>query len=262
MQKLNDAVLTIEIKNQKPLDLLDLTDSLMAVAEAFRDYATQETGDPLPDNMRLHVRELRSGSVFADLIAMTDQAQWILEHGEVLAGFVGNLNEVMNFFMGRSSTPETAPTRREASQAIRIAEPIAKDTGSQLNIQVAEGGVVNLSQVIHMTTPDANAAQNGARRYLGPAKPASYIATDQLLTLEQVKNSAKSKTGDRGIIETIGSHAVKLQFLSEDAKRKVLELEENPLQSVFIVDVEVRSVEGKAMLYRIVDVKDSIPKDS
>lgn len=85
----DDAVLRVEIKNSKPVDLIDLTTSLMALAQSFQDYANQKTADPLPDNMRLYVKELRSGSVIAELVSMTDQIQWIAEHIEVLAGFVG-----------------------------------------------------------------------------------------------------------------------------------------------------------------------------
>lgn len=256
----DDAVLRVEIKNKKPVDLIDLTASLMALAQYFQDYATSNTGDPLPDNMRLHVKEMRTGSVIAELVTLADQAQWIIEHIEVMAGFVGNLDDLMKFFMGQKDTPEAQPTRRQAEQVIKIAEPIAKDTGSQLNIQVMDGGTVNIHQTINVTSLDANAMQNGAKRFLGPQLPASYVATDQLMTLEQVKNSAKASTGDRGIIETISEKPVKLHFLSEEAKRRVLELQENPLKCVFLVDVDVRSAEGRPTLYRVLEVKDVIPK--
>ncbi len=257
----DDAVLRVEIKNSRPVDLIDLTTSLMALAQSFQDYATSATGDPLPDNMRLYVKEMRSGSVIAELVTLSDQAQWIADNIEVLAAFVGNLDDLMKFFMGREPSTSEPPTRKQAGQIVSIAEPIAKDSGAQLNIQVMDGGVVNIQQTINITSTEANAMQNGARRFLGPALPASYVAADQLMTLEQVKNSAKAKTGDRGVIETVTDKPVKLQFLGEEAKRKVLELDhENPLQCAFLVDVEVRSVQGRPTLYRIIEVKDVIPK--
>lgn len=49
---------------------------------------------------------------------------------------------------------------------------------------------------------------------------------------------------------------MKLIFLTDDAKRKVLELPANPFQKAFLVDVDVRTAGGKPALYRIVDVKD------
>lgn len=257
----DDAVLRVEIKNSKPVDLIDLTTSLMALAQSFQDYANAKTADPLPDNMRLYVKEIRSGSVIAELVSMTEQAQWIAEHIDVLAGFVGNLDDIMKFFMGKKAEPTEAPTRKQAGQVIGIAEPIAKDSGAQLNIQVMDGGTVNIHQTINITSPDANAMQNGAKRFLGPALPAIQVLSDQLMVLEQVKNSPTAKTGDRGVIEVITERPVKLRFLNEEAKRKVLELDhENPFQCVFLVDVKVRSVEGKPVLYEIIEVKDVIPK--
>lgn len=258
----DDAVLRVEIKNSKPVDLIDLTTSLMALAQSFKDFATANSGDPLPDNMRLYVKEMKSGSVIAELVTLTEQAQWITENIEVLAGFVGNLNDLMTFFMGKVDAPAQRPTKRQAEQIIGIAEPIAKDSAAQMNVQVMDGGVVNLHQTIHITSLDANAMQNGAKRFLGPALPASYVAADQIMVLEQVKNVANAKTGDRGVIEAITSRPVKLRFLTEEGKRKVLELDHlNPLQCAFLVDVDVRSVEGKPVLYQVIDVKDIIPKD-
>lgn len=257
----DSAVLRVEIKNVQPVDLIDLTTSLMALGQSFSDYATAKTGDPLPDNMRLYVKEMRSGSVIAEFVTLTEQAQWIAEHIEVLAGFVGNLDDLMKFFMGKTAAPADPPTKKQAGQIVSMVEPIAKDSGAQLNIQVMDGGTVNIHQTVHVTSVDANAVQNGAKRFIGPALPSSFVATDQLMVLEQVKNSAKAKTGDRGIIEAITDRPVKLRFLSEDAKRKVLELDhENPLQCAFLIDVDVRTVEGRPALYQVIEVKDVIPK--
>jgi hypothetical protein len=49
----------------------------------------------------------------------------------------------------------------------------------------------------------------------------------------------------------VSDRPVKLQFLSDETKRKVLDLHEDPFQCAFLVDVEVRTVGGKPALYRI-----------
>lgn len=255
----DDAVLTVELKNSKPIDLIDLTTSLMALAQSFQDYAVAHTGEP-QEAMKLYVRDIRQGSVIADLVAATNQVDFLVKNLDVLAGFVANIQDIADYFLGRKTEPVSKPTPKQARQISQIVEPVAKDSGSQMNIQVFDGGTVNV-QHVHFASMDSNAIQNGVARFLGPALPASYVAIDQLITLDQVKNRPKSKTGDFGIIETIAQRPVKLQFLSEDAKRQVLELQENPLQCVFLVDVEVRSVEGKPTLYRIITVKDVIHRD-
>ncbi len=205
-----------------------------------------------------HHDRLRHG-----LVALAEQTQFILENAEVLAGFVGNLQDVISYFLGTTrAAPAGIPSTKQARQIGSIVEPIAKDSASQMNIAIAGGVHFHAPVQINLTSLEANAVQNAAARFLGPSLPASCVASDQLMTLDQVKNRLKAKTGDYGIIETITDRPVRLQFLSEEAKRAVLELDhENPLQSVFLVDVEVRTVEGKPRLYRIIEVKDVIPKD-
>ncbi len=258
-----DAVLRVEIKNQRPVELADFTASMSAFAEAFKDYAAAHTQDPQPENMRLYVRSMQDGSIVAELVALAEQTQFILENAEVLAGFVGNLQDVISYFLGTTrAAPAGIPSTKQARQIGSIVEPIAKDSASQMNIAIAGGVHFHAPVQINLTSLEANAVQNAAARFLGPSLPASCVASDQLMTLDQVKNRLKAKTGDYGIIETITDRPVRLQFLSEEAKRAVLELDhENPLQSVFLVDVEVRTVEGKPRLYRIIEVKDVIPKD-
>lgn len=256
--KRDNSLLRVEFNNTKPIELTDLTSSFSALAESFKDYAHQRTGDPQPDNLRLYVKEIKSGSVIADLVAMADQAQFIVEHVEVFAGFVANANELVNFFMGRSSSHGVKPTQRQARQIAQIVEPVAKDFGSQFNMNVSDGATVNVYQSFNIGGMEAAAVQNEITRYLGPQLPASRILEDQLMVLEQVKNDAAAKSGDRGIIEAISTKPVKLQFASETAKRTVLNLQENPLQCVFQVTVEVRSTGGRPVLYRIIEVADII----
>ena len=258
MVKESGSVLTVEIKNTRPVELLDLTASLQALAYSFREYAN-ERGDPLPDNIQLYVSELRTGSIIAQLSALAEQAQWVLDHVEILAGFVSNTQDVVSFFLGRDTKSATTPSKQQAAHVSSIVEPIAKDGGSQINISI--NGPVTFAPTIVLNSLEANALQNSVKRYLGAQLPATMVKPDEVMTLEQVKNSAKSRTGDRGIIETISDRAVKLQFLSDESKRKVLELHENPFQCAFLVDVEVRSAGGKPVLYRILDVKDVILPD-
>jgi hypothetical protein len=253
-------LLTVEIKNEQPVDLVDFTTSMMALAQEFQEFANASSAeDDGPSNIKLFVREMRSGSIIADLIPIAQQADWILDHKDVLGAFVGNLQELANYFLGTKGHAKE-PTGSEAKRLAQILEPIAKDGGAQLNIQATDQAKVEIHNHFHLSSRDANAIQNGIRRFLGPDLPALEIRRDQLMTLEQVKNVAKSKTGDRAIIEAIWPKAVKVHFLSDEAKSRVLNLEENPLQKIFVVDVEVHSSGGKPALYRVIDVKDVIEK--
>lgn len=260
--EMDDQVLRIELKTTKPVELVDLAASFMAFAESFRDHANTRSGEPIPDNVRLYIKEIRSGSIIADLSALAEQASFILKHAEMFAAFLGNMNEIANYFLGTPKLEEAKkPSPKEAKQLAQILEPVAKDAGSQLNINVAEGGVVNIHQSFHISSRDANAVQNSVARYLGPPLPIDQTLHEQLMVLEQVKNNSASKSGDRGIIEAISHKAVKLHFSSEEIKKSILTQHENPLQGVFMVTVNVRYVSGEPVIYKILEVIDFIPKE-
>lgn len=253
-----DAMLTFELKNQRPVDLLDLTVSMTAFAKAFQDYVVAASGEPI-GNYGLAVRELRTGSIIADLIPTADQITWLLDHKDLVGGFVVSLNEIVQYFITGAIPAAGVPTKSQAEQVSKIVEPVAKDVGSQLTVVASDQARVIVHQTSYISYVDANAVQNGARRLAGPDLPAERTERDVLLVLEQVKNSPTSKTGDRGIIEKISHRPIKLRFLAPDAKRAILELQDNPLRCAFLVDVHVKSVGGQPRLYEILTVNDVIP---
>jgi hypothetical protein len=251
-----DSSVRFELKNQKPVDLLDLTASLSAFGESYQDFILDAGFDNEPGNVRFFVKEIRSGSIIADLISVASQASITLEHLDAAAAFMTHLNHVVQFFLGLAVLPasDKGPTKKEAEQIVKILEPVAKDGGAQLFLNVTGG--IHLHQHYNYDSQQANAVQNSARRYLGPSLPTTEIRHDVLMRLHQVRGGVTSKVGDMGIIEEVSKARVKLSFASEEAKRKILD-QPFPFDSIFVVDVEVKASEGKPALYRILLVKDA-----
>jgi len=202
-----EALIRFELRNSKPVDLLDLTNALSPFGEAYQDHVVESGFEIDRGNIRLFIREIRSGSIVADLASIAEQASLVLRHIDVAAGFVTHLDQLCQFFLGLVSLG-APPSKREAQQVMSVMEPVAKDGSSQLFINVR--GDVHVHY--HYDSQQANAIQNAARRYLGPQLPASQIYQDQLLTLFQVRGDVASTVGDRGVIETISPDPVKLGF--------------------------------------------------
>jgi hypothetical protein len=253
----SEPIITFKLENSKPVDLLDLTGSLAAFGEAYRDYVAGAGYDVEPGNVRLFVREIRTGSIIADLASMADQASWVLSHLDAAAGFISHFDQILRYFLLLPSASLEPPTKREAVQAIAVMEPVAKDGGANLFLNVS--GDVHIHH--HYNSQQANAVQNSARRFLGQTLPTNEVHHDQLLSLYQVRGDVASKVGDRGVIEAISPHSVKLIFASEEVKRQIVETHENPFQKIFLVDVEAKATEGKVRLYRILAVKDVLDRN-
>lgn len=266
-----EGLLTFKFDNKAPVALDDLAVSLNSLAQFYEDYLAVSGKAPTEEGVRLYVHDLRTGSIIAVLQAIADQAHLLFgEHGVVptlksafdqadtLAGFLGSLNDVVQFFLGKPNGTKQ-PTKKEAEEIIKIFEPVARDSGSQLNVQF--NGTVNIEAIhYHYNSQEANAVQNSARRYLGPTLPTNQILHDETLVLHQVRGDSKSKSGDKGIIDSISQRPVKLLFTSEKIKNDILESPDNPFQQVFVVDVEVKTADGKPALYKVLALKDSFEK--
>jgi hypothetical protein len=256
------AELKVRLENSRPVEVSDLGRSLQALGEQYKEFVVAQGYDPIPGNAQLFVTHLESGSIIATLQTMLDQTSFMLKHIDVLGGFVGNLNDLVNYFLHFDRAAATPPpvTRPEAERISTILEPIAKDSGSQLNITVTgTTGPVTINTV-YVNSEKANAVQNGIRRFLGPSIPIKGRFEREVLYLQQIRAEAKSTVGDRGVIEKFSTKPVKLLFLTPDVKSAILDTPENPFQFAYVVDGEVATVEGQPALYKIAAVHEAIER--
>jgi hypothetical protein len=56
--------------------------------------------DTTPENAKLYITEIRAGSILVQLKAFLEQASFLVDHVHVLAGFVTNLQNLVDFFSG------------------------------------------------------------------------------------------------------------------------------------------------------------------
>jgi hypothetical protein len=247
--------LRVELKNERAVELVDLTTSLLALGQAYEDYVVSRGLDPIRGNVKLYIKELRGGSIVADLQTALDQASFVWDHREVFVAFLTHFNDLVQIFLsGLVPAPASRPSRIEAERVAQILDPVAKDGGSQLFLQVH--GDVNIHQHTY-NSQEANTAQNRIRKFLGDSLPRSQYFQQEPMTLFQVRDDPAGKAGDRGIIEKFSKRPVKLYFMNEEAKRRVLDQVDNPLGQIFFVDGEVGMAGEKPAIYKIYVVHDS-----
>jgi hypothetical protein len=70
MPNRNEIGISIEIKNTQPIELIDLTESFVGFADEYkRSVAISDPAAP-PEEVKLYVKQIRTGSIIADLIAI------------------------------------------------------------------------------------------------------------------------------------------------------------------------------------------------
>ena len=60
--------LRIEIRNKKPIELIELTKSFIAISNQFTKYASKNASTEIEKEARLYIKEIKSGSVILDLM--------------------------------------------------------------------------------------------------------------------------------------------------------------------------------------------------
>ncbi|MBP7231359.1 MAG: hypothetical protein KBA28_05450, partial [Syntrophaceae bacterium] len=161
-----------------------------------------------------------------------------------------------NYLLGNNNEKPNL-TRANYQNISGFVEPVAKDKASQVNINTVVNG--NISYVFGLNSIDANAVQNAARREIELlAEPITGTYRNVVFYWYQARNDAASQFGDKVIIESISPSPVKAIFDSEKVKGKAVWCEENPLTSGYIADVSIETIQGKPVLYKILDVHERI----
>jgi hypothetical protein len=250
------AALTIEIKNTKPVELTDLTRSFLSFADEFK--RTLETNDPeaAAADVRLYVKEMRTGSIIADVIAISPHLLQGVSYADAVWSFAKHLVDAYEFLSGKSSAePELDRTSYENLSS--FVEPIAKDSGSQVNI-----GTINGPVYLTLNSTEANAAQNTARRKIEELRePVSRMHEQVVLYWYQARNDPNSAVGDKGIIESIHPRAVKVLCATDAIKSRMVLDDANPFRYAYVVDVIVETVRNKPAAYKVIAVHERIEPD-
>lgn len=240
-----EPLLTVRYENRNPVDLLDLGNSLTAMGERFRDLDGVQDG-------RLYVRQMRPGSIVAELMPLLEQASAIGKYSQVLAAFMANLNDLFQGFLIYNPRLLRRTPRPDARQVQRILAPTVGDSGSQISININVGRDLHISPTIQIDSDEANEIVRGARRFLrdGPIPEANSFEGEDLY-VTQARDERHSRSVDRGVIETIWDRPVRLTYESDRVRREILGRPENPFLLRFVVDGEAQFVGGKPVAYRI-----------
>lgn len=252
---MQDAKLTVEIRNKQPIELVDLTKSFLSLADEFKRFIENNEPDAAEAEVKLYVGEIRSGSVIADLVAISPLVVQGMSYLNTVINFNRHLRAAYDYLSGQ--TNEKPDLEKATYQNLAaIVEPIAKDNGAQLNISAPNGNVY-----ININSVDANAAQNKARKEIENLRePVSALHEKVLLYWYQARGDVTSQTGDKAIIESISPKPKKVICVNDTIKAQMIFDTENPFKWAYVVDVEVQTIGSKAAAYKILAVHEKFER--
>jgi|JI10StandDraft_1071094.scaffolds.fasta_scaffold06821_12 hypothetical protein len=259
----SDAKLVITFDNKAPVELKDLARSFNAIAEQYARFVARTT-DPSPNReARLCVKEIKAGSIIAELFDFAAQtAIPLMSDGVTVVGFAEYFQRGVNYLLGKT-TKEEAPEMSsvDLKDFAQIVKPVAKDAASQMNVSSVVNGTVNLT--VNINYPEANAIQNVAkvkRRELLAPEEDDDIKTEVLFYWVQARDDGKLD-GNKAVIEDISDTPLNVTWASEELKDQMLR-SSHPFNTVFVLDVQVQTVQGNPAAYKVLRLNSTFPKES
>lgn len=252
--------LEVKINNKHPVVLTDLTISLLAISQQYQKFIETQTNENYQAGTELYIKEVKSGSIIVELVAQALPVVPLLWTGGSLVEWASQIGQTYAWLLGKLDTPPQNYSKQDFNQLHSIVEPVAKDSGSQLNLTVNDEAQVNIYQIT-INSEQANAVQNRINREIELLDtPDDNIHRKKVMYWNQTKFDLDSNAGDKAIIESITKTPIKVIFENNAVKKAMLAGDSRfnkPWQQLaYIVDVKVQTIKDVPKLYTIIDFHD------
>jgi hypothetical protein len=250
--EIQDTRLIIKIENKQPIELLDLTKSLVSLAAQFDKFVSKHGDTKENREAKLYVKEIKTGSVIVELIELaTVGVIPFAENTNTILDFAVYLKKAITYYLkNEGEKPELSVSDCKDFNAILA--PTAKDNGSQLNVSTTINGNVQLH--LHLNSLDANSMQELLKKEIEASKTPDTmhdIKEREILIWYQARNDPKSLVGNKAIVENISEKPMNVIFETDEIKNQMLHSDINPFNTAFVVDLKIQNIKGIPRVYRI-----------
>lgn len=260
-KKMQETKLTITISNDTPIELIDFTETFFSLGQQYK----RESYANYSSNSKLYVKEVRKGSTVVELMEITKVAMLPL-FGDVntIVSFAKNLQKTFNWFLGKAKEEEKPKySIPDLENFKKILEAPANNTPKTIiNFNTTINGDVILN--FGVSNIEANAIQNAISKEIKVLQQTTPANQERVVFhWYAAKNDLRSQSWERGVIESIYYHPIKVIFETEDIKKAMIHPPQGNIFDVaFMVDVHIETVDGgKPILYKITNFHEYITKN-
>lgn len=258
--EIQDVVLNIEIKNNKPLELTELTKSLISLSNQYNKYAENNGFSESERNAKLYVKKIVTGSVLLDLIEFGTAAVIpFMENTNTIIGFAQFFKKTVDFFLNDKGEKPNLSIK-DCQELSQIVSPVANDSSSQFNLNVTHNGdVINY---VSLDSRNSNALQNYLNKEVKEKKELKNgdIIENALMVFSQTKNKISSKGGNKVIIDdALQNKAINVFIPDKKIKKQIIKGDDNPNNFYFQVDVKIKTIEGVISAYEVLKFHGKFP---
>lgn len=260
-----DPHVILRLNTKRPIEIGDFVSAFSAIGNEYERFIRINRPDLAPE-ARVYVREVRQGSIEAELIPMaTAGAAFMLSAMDqmlILEQFVRLYGSRLSTFFRPGGRLANA-TKTELADFMDQVLAVANDPNGAAEIEAVEyrDGERKVRAAIKFRTPEARTARAeiiGQRQELQNRSDVDHERVLMRFVRPSIEDVALGKrTGERAVIEKIYPKALPVVYASDLAEQRIRhemrQSQENVFRKLFDVDVNVElRGDAKPMAYRIV----------
>lgn len=280
------ARLEINFDVDQPVELVQLTLALQALARDYRRYANEAVrGSSLKvsdDDIKLYVTKVETGSIIAELgsaIQVLGTFLPLVAADSLFTNYVQFFGQTVSYLSSlvdrRNLKPSDISVTKSAAQAVAdiMAVP-ASMPGAKLKlsakVRAVDADGSEIAMQVSLTSEEAAQAQRGALiaqkvlDYRGDAEHLNVLLYLQQTSTDKAKSDGR--TADKAIVNSISSKPLPVHFASALDLARVNDMKsdpfQNPFKAAFRVDLNVETDRNMApKFYRVIHIHEVIPDD-
>lgn len=263
-----NAHLTLKLDTSEPIELADFVGSFTALGNEFERFVKDHFPNQKTD-IQFFVKEVRSGSVEADLLAGLSAVAGVvtlMDQMLILEQFVRIWGARVRSFIDNRKD-EQPSTKGELKDFYNATKAIARDplASHRLTAAVYEDGERQVRAMFQFSNADARTAQQvieDRSKEIDKTTSADYERV--LMTFERSRKSDTQldKTGELVVIEEIDEKPKALiygsEMIEQEIKHEVREADDNIYKKGFVVDTNARQRSGRIVGYAITKLRQII----
>ena len=267
------VILTLTIDNSQPIELSAFIGAFTSLATEYRKSV--RVNDDFENDATIFVKQVRSGSIVADLIPLiapalpiiAAHADQIWQAVEFVNKWADRIKQLSEGFVPTGFGRSDLKTFTDATQAI------ARDPNASATLEAAtfEDGKRQVRAAFKFETREAKSVIStidGEYKRLDTQSDQSANRVLMIFTRSDINNAPTDKrSGERVVVSEISDRELPLIYASELSEQRikyeVREVDDNIFKKGFVVDIIILYKGDKPIAYKVTNVHDviDIPDD-
>lgn len=254
-----DTRLCIKISHSSPVEINEFASTMNAFGSLFESFCKYNADSTDGRKAKLYIEKIEHGSIEINLVeTVSALALPLIESMNLIMDFAGHLKRVYDYYAnGRGTKPELSEAEcRDFRRSLNV---VSGDNKGEMEVYATSGhagAVYNNCVVLQLA---GNAAQNRLDREaerLREEAPHTDRFDKVLMTVYQMRGDLNQTAGNKARIDEISTRSLPVRFDSDSIKSRILGIADNPTRKAFLVDVEVKTAEGRPAVYNVVALHD------